>query len=623
MSDARAARTIRPVRNLNRREFIFVSGAALTGLAVARAAAPNAGFIQRASPLRWTREPDSRLFTGVSCDGTPLAIAAAPGLLDGMCRWSGDAASAEPLRLGAGRATATRGPLRLELRHQLRDGGAGCGDDVLEATLEIKNLSGDPQRADVGFATSAQPLPRAEQQRVYLPLSAAGLSRDGRFAELGVKNFLDDCDQPVGAEGLCAHYLEPAASVPGMRETRALLLAPVVDAFHATAKWRVALFTPSDEPVCFSNEDGAWCAGRQLVVPPRGSVTVRCWLMLHEGDAAVAWRAFHKLAHKEDFPSIGWTREFKVHYYDFLSAAEGANKKRGDGYEADAKFFREFRVGLATQHGYYPTIGDYIQPDRKRWLAMRGDKAGAAEMSLEKMRARIKAARAAGAMAAVYLHPALFDDAAPLFGKLRDCVTVDAQGKPMSFGWQGPDTAGHCWRGSLASRRWREHLLQQAEWIMDLLKPDAIAVDETFAGIGYDHHPERNGAVSAGAIEFYRKLRALVRSFGGEKAVLGSDCSMSGFVLWLDGECGDHAYAPLLGHPLYAQSPVRYLAALGDKPWRPCAWHFQKMWDAQMRLARQTGAGVGVSNGWIEYTGLAHLPSEARAKILADIASLK
>ena len=46
------------------------------------------------------------------------------------------------------------------------------------------------------------------------------------------------------------------------------------------------------------------------------------------------------------------------------------------------------------------------------------------------------------------------------------------------------------------------------------------------------------------------------------------------------------------------------------------------LWTAQMKLARQTGAGVGVSNGWIEYTGLARLPADAKARLLADIGTL-
>jgi len=33
-------------------------------------------------------------------------------------------------------------------------------------------------------------------------------------------------------------------------------------------------------------------------------------------------------------------------------------------------------------------------------------------------------------------------------------------------------------------------------------------------------------------------------------------------------------------------------------------------------------AGVGVSNGWIEYTGLHGLPADVRTKMLADIGTL-
>jgi hypothetical protein len=44
------------------------------------------------------------------------------------------------------------------------------------------------------------------------------------------------------------------------------------------------------------------------------------------------------------------------------------------------------------------------------------------------------------------------------------------------------------------------------------------------------------------------------------------------------------------------------------------------MWETQMKLARQVGAGVGVSNGWEEYTGLVRLPADVKAKMLADIA---
>ena len=176
---------------------------------------------------------------------------------------------------------------------------------------------------------------------------------------------------------------------------------------------------------------------------------------------------------------------------------------------------------------------------------------------------------------------------------------------------------------SVASPAWREHLLQQARWIMELLDPDAIVMDETFAVLGYDHHPHRRGPLGPHGIEWMRQMRALGASFGPDKAFLTSDCAISNMVMWADGDAGDHAYAGLLGHPLYRRAPVRYLAALGDKPWCPCAWHFRRFWPEQMELARTVGAAVGVSNGWLEYTGLARLPSSVRQRMIRDVESAR
>jgi hypothetical protein len=214
----------------------------------------------------------------------------------------------------------------------------------------VRNTSDQSRQVEVEFATSVQPSPRVEKQRVYVPLSAAGLSGDGRFAALGVKGFFKDCNHFVGADRFAAHYLEPMASYPEERETRALLLAPVVDAFDAQQSWRVALFTPSDEPMRFSAHAGVWRGGRRVTVPAGGTFTQRCWLMVHTGDASVAWKAFHRFAHREDLVVPDWVREFRVHYYDFLSAKQGKDGRRGGGYDSDLARFREFHVGLATQH---------------------------------------------------------------------------------------------------------------------------------------------------------------------------------------------------------------------------------------------------------------------------------
>jgi hypothetical protein len=601
-------------RRLTRRDFLELTALASGGLLtrVSRANPITAGH-----RIHWTRE--CGLFSAVSCDALPMAPT--HELIDASIRLATEA-PAQATRLSVSRPAIQDAPFRSDLRHELFDSGNGMGEDVLEATLTVQNTTSIPQCVDAEFITAVQPSSRVDEQHVYVPLNAAGFSGDQRFSALGMKSFFKDGDLNVGAANIQCNYLEPMASYASERETRALLLAPVLDINHPQVPWHVALFTPSDQPMRFRCNGGTWRAGREISVPAGGRITQRCWLMLHTGDALVPWRAFHRFAHKEDFAVPDWVREMKVQYYDYLSSADGENGRRGDGYEADLAYFREFQVGLAIQHGYYLAIGDYIHPDRKTWLAMRGDKHGAVEMSFDKMIARIKATRKAGSRAAVYVHPALFDDAAPCFAKLRDCVQVNAQGQRIAYDWTGPDTAGKNWRSSLASPQWREHLLQQAGWIMDILQPDAIVVDETLVGLGYDYRSGRAEVTSSAAIEFYRKLRFLVRSFGQDKAFFSSDCSLSSFVLWADGECGDHAYPNLLGDPHYTQEPVRYLAALGNKLWLPCAWSFQGMWEAQMKLARQVGSGVGVSNGWIEYTGLTRLPDTIRKHMIADIGNL-
>ena len=577
-----------------------------------------------AGKIIWKKEGAGKLFVKCEINSLPLLPYGSDNLLDGFVSIAG---SGKQLGLTNGKTEGDIGGIRVVMTHRLLNSKNGNGEDLLEATIRLSNSSSQAQKLEVGFTTAARPSQKIEEQQIYIPLNAAGLFGDDRFSALGVKDFLKDCRQSIGQNNFECHYLEPMASYPAASVTKALILAPVVDIYHPEKEWRIALFTPSDQAMRFSTNGSSemkdrWQAGHHITIPSGGVFTQKCWLLVHTGDASKAWRTFHSVAHREEYKVPDWVHKMKVHYYDFLSSASGENGKRGDGYENDMRYFKDFHVGLATQHGYYPALADYIHPDRKTWLAMRGDKQGAVSMSIDKMKARIKRTRESGSKAAIYLHAALLDDAASNYNQLRNCVQIDAHGKEMEFGWAGPDVAGKTWRCSLASPEWREHLLQQAGWIMEILDPDAIVVDETFVGLGYDYHKDRSGVISAGAIDFYKRLRAIVHSFGSDKAFLTSDCSMGPFVLWADGEAGDHAYSSLLGHPLYTQEPVRYLAALGEKPWRACAWHFQSMWSTQMKFARQVGAGVGVSNGWIEYTGLSQLPFDADHKIKTDIDTL-
>ena len=252
---------------MKRREFMVKAGLATGGMVAAAggAAERTAPAADTALRIGWKRTSPSRLFSSVTCDGNPLVTAEIPGLLDGMCRlWS--EAPALATRVRAEQPSAQHGPLRLELSHKLHDSGSGLREDLLEAALTIRNTSDQPRQVEMAFNTSVQPSRAATQPQTYLPLNAAGLHGDQRFAALGVNEFLKDCHHVIGQAGFQCHYLEPMASYPDDRQTKALLLVPVVDIQQPSQPWHVALFTASDEPVKFSSTvtahgDRVWHVG--------------------------------------------------------------------------------------------------------------------------------------------------------------------------------------------------------------------------------------------------------------------------------------------------------------------------------------------------------------------------
>ncbi|MBP7933267.1 MAG: hypothetical protein KA354_01350 [Phycisphaerae bacterium] len=608
---------------MNRREFMALGGAAILSATMRSKRLPGQEVeAGGGSGIAWRRHESSKLFDGVAVDGQPLVNPEEKvGLFDAFCRSIEDGKPGPEVKFGCGASRGACGPVQVVLAHQLHRATGGCREDLLEATLTLRNGSDQPCEVFAGFVTGARPCRNPADQKVYVPLSAASLGDP----DDGTHHRLKDCQQPIGSEGFACHYLEVQASDPMRTRTRATLLAPVVDILAEKGACHVALFGTSTEPLMWQALQGvssrAWRLGRRVRLAAGQSQTVRAFLLVHSGDAGEAWRVFHEFAHRDEFPAIAWPRDVRVHYYDFLSGVK-AEGPRGDGYDLDLPHFGEFHVGMATQHGYYLSYGDFIHPDRKEWKAMPGDAAGPVTMSLEKIRARVDATRKAGVRPAIYMHYAILDEGSPLFERMRDSILVDAAGKPTPFGWVGPDTIKKSWRMSHSSKQWRDHLVQQAAWIMELLNPDAIVLDETFAAWGWEHHKDRSGPLSPGGIELMRQLRKTVRSFGPEKALFASDCSMSNFCLWGDGEGGDHCYDRLLGHELYRKPPIRYMAALGQKAWLPCAWLYKSLWPAQMDLARKVGAAVSVTNGWGDGFGLTRLPNDVKEQMLRDIGAL-
>jgi hypothetical protein len=575
-------------------------------------------------PIQWQAAP-SGLFDQAFISGWPLASIGTRGLFGATVRVVGDDA-APVLTLSAAHAAGSLHAVRATLTHRLLDESAGSAN-TLAAGLALENIGDAALSLEIEFQSSVRPSPAGDALEIFLPLTANGVANHPVLGgHLGKDQRVESRLPLRPLDCFAAHYLEPLLS-DANRETAMPLLVPVIALCEADLPWAISFYASPERGWRIAHHgtpagESYFSLRTRLVLAPGERREESAFWSLHAAGPVEGWAAFHRHAHHDPHPPIPWTRQVRVHHYDFLSAAR-ADLPRGEGYLEDVKHFREFHVGMGTQHGYYVGYGDFIHPDRPEWLAMPGDVRGPVPMSLAELRRRIALTREQGAKAAIYIHLAALDDASVFWPALKDACQRGPDGQPVVFPWKGPDIAGVMHHMSMADPRWREHLLQQTRWIFELLDPDAIVIDESFGGLGYDWHPDRSPVLSTGTIDFMKRIRALARSFGPDKAVFGSDCAVSGFALWLDGEAADHAYDVLLGHSEYRREPVKYRAVLGAKPWIPCAWLWRGQWENQLDLARKTGAGVGTSAGWTCYSGLTQLTAEARARYLADIQALE
>ena len=559
--------------------------------------------------LDWTKNQDG-IYDNIHIDSIPLVHRGGSGLLEARPR---------------------NKELISTFTHTRLTSGNGYDNDVLKCTLTVENPTDKPVDALLDFQTSAHPTPAIASTRVRLPLNFNVFFNHGALKGMLADNPIKDTDIFIGAPGqegeqLAFHYLEPARVLSWETKTRAPILVPHIAWYQPETDWQLALFASPERPwrVTFQgkgNSSHFLQATTREFIAPGGKIEVSVWLQIFDGNRYSTWNTFHQMAHSDPHSRIPWLKEVKVHYYDFLSSSKD-DVKRGSGYDEAMTYFKEFHVDMATQHGYYPVMGDYLQPHRKQWLAMVNDYAGSVKMDIDTLKRRIRQTREKGVRAMIYLHSSACDSNAYGFDKLIDGIRHDESNAPVTFSWCGPDVSGQLYYMSLASSIWRQHLLQQAKYVMEMLDPDGLVIDETFCAIGYDYHRHADASISQYSIQFYKDLRKLVRSYGEDKAVLSSDCGMFNSAMWLDGEAGDHAYIHTLGNELYLREPIVMKSVYNDKPWVSCAWQYSGYWKQQMRLARKSGAGVGLSNGWLDACGLPLLPQTTRDRIKADINSL-
>jgi len=147
---------------MKRRDFIIQSSIAGSSLLILPS---YSGFGASGKQVKWTRS--GKLFSSVTCDGNPLLNN--NQLLDATLKLT-NASSKEVINIGTSSPSFQNPQFIASLEHRLYNSNNKNGEDLLQATLTISNLSTKSLQFDAEFVTSAQPSIETEKQRVYIPL---------------------------------------------------------------------------------------------------------------------------------------------------------------------------------------------------------------------------------------------------------------------------------------------------------------------------------------------------------------------------------------------------------------------------------------------------------------------
>lgn len=405
--------------------------------------------------VSWQPSEVAGYFSGVSVGGDPLPVFGTKGLLSAVVRRECDPECA--VWLDPSSPVAAFRDLHLKLEHFAP--APGEPDGVLRGRLTISNPGGAAVDVVAAICTGLRPSRSTCLEKVHLPLTAQAQVQHPAQACLGEPtSFKSLIPGPWPAVRIAAHYLEPLRSEPRQLTTDTPLLIPLITQMNPDAPASVSLFASPESPwaaIREGNEQGEsyWRLQTRVHLVPGESRTIEVFLAIHETGPKAGWELFHRFAVQAGAAPVPWLTEAGVHYFDFLSPAVPGGP-RGGGYVADAEYFADFGVGLATQHGYYPHWGDYIHPDRPVWRGMPADVHGGMEMSLDEMRFRIGLARRHGGRAGIYLHLVGFDDASPLWPELREACRVMPDGTRLPFNWKGPDVFGTSRFMSISNPLW-------------------------------------------------------------------------------------------------------------------------------------------------------------------------
>jgi len=118
----------------------------------------NQSFITTSNDtsLKWVKGESTSLIKQCLKQGDPIARSESIGLLNARCILLENGEIDDKIALSPGREKAEKKQIEVHLRHRLYDVHPEDGEDLLEASLVIRNKSRNTRQMRLQFTTSAQ-----------------------------------------------------------------------------------------------------------------------------------------------------------------------------------------------------------------------------------------------------------------------------------------------------------------------------------------------------------------------------------------------------------------------------------------------------------------------------------
>ena len=132
---------------MKRRNFLELAGAGIVGSTLLPESV--VGLTKSNQAIKWVKSSGSKLFSQVICNGNQFVRLTAASALDACCTITDDTKGKSVLNLKPGQESAEQFQLKASLQHQLHKSAPERGEDLLEATLIIRNTGSSTKNGEM------------------------------------------------------------------------------------------------------------------------------------------------------------------------------------------------------------------------------------------------------------------------------------------------------------------------------------------------------------------------------------------------------------------------------------------------------------------------------------------